>query len=122
MVYTAESRSLAALEVLVNLEGPARGYSIIRCEIPDDLVIEVLPESDLPDGWRGSPAPVALAALGDAWVQRAAAAVLKVPSVVVEGEHTFLLNPRHPSFERISIERAEPFPYDERLVKLTKRR
>lgn len=122
MVYTAESRSLAALEILVHLEGPARGYSMIRCEIPDDVAIEELADGDLPDGWRDAPAPAALAAIGDAWVARGTSAVLKVPSAVVDGEHNYLLNPRHSSFERISVHLAEPFPYDERLVALSEKR
>src|SRR5947209_168483 len=79
MVYTSESRSLAALEILVHLEGPARGYSVIRCAIPDEVDIEVLAEADLPDEWRSSPASAALAALGDAWVARGASSVLEVP-------------------------------------------
>jgi RES domain-containing protein len=122
MVYTAESRSLAALEVLVHLEGPARGYSVIRCEIPDDVAIEELADGDLPDGWRGSPASAARAAIGDAWVARGTSAVLKVPSAVVDGEYNYLLNLRHSSFQRISIHLAEPFPYDERLVALVENR
>lgn len=122
MVYTSESRSLAALEILVHLEGPARGYSLISCEIPDDVAIEVLAATDLPADWRSSPAPAALAALGDAWVQRGTSAVLKVPSAVVDGEHNYLLNPRHPSFERISIHPPESLHYDERLVALTEQR
>jgi len=122
MVYTSESRSLAALEILVHLEGPARGYSLAACEIPDDVVIESVAATELPADWMISPAPAALAALGDAWIRRGTSAILKVPSAVVDREYNYLLNPRHPSFERMSIHTAVPFNYDERLIGITQRR
>jgi len=122
MVYTSSSRSLAALEVLVHLEGPARGYSVIRCEIHDDVAVETIAEADLPGDWRNSAAPATLAAIGDAWVARGTSVVLKVPSAVVADESNYLLNPRHQDFGRISIHVAEPFPYDERLVALSENR
>ena len=120
MVYTAESRSLAALEVLVNLEGPARGYSVVRCSFPDGLV-ETIIRADLPLGWRQSPAPPAVAAFGDAWVARASSVVLAVPSAVTPEEVNYLLNPGHPEYDKVTIYAAEPFSYDERLLVLTDR-
>jgi RES domain-containing protein len=120
MVYTAETWSLAALEVLVNLEGPARGYSMVRCSFPD-LVVEALTPSSLPEGWRQSPAPTGLAALGDAWVARASSVVLAVPSAVTPDEVNYLLNPRHPDFDKVTIHPPEPYVYDQRLVALTER-
>jgi RES domain-containing protein len=120
MVYTAESRSLAALEVLAHLEGPARGYSLVRCEFPETL-IETLALEDLPAGWRAAPAPPALVALGDAWVARGSSVVLAVPSAIVEGERNYLLNPAHVNFRRVIIHPPEPFPYDERIVALTEK-
>jgi RES domain-containing protein len=118
MVYTAESRSLAALEVLVHLEGPARGYSLIRCDIPDDISVELVADGDLPADWQDSLSPPALATLGDAWVVRGSTAVLKVRSAVVHGEYDYLLNPVHSEFDRIRIHTPEPFLYDARLVAL----
>jgi RES domain-containing protein len=121
MVYTAESRSLAALEVLVHLDGPARGFSIIRCEF-DDALVETLGVTTLPPDWWTSPAPVTLAHIGDAWVARASSPVLSVPSAVVRGEHNYLINPKHPDFAGITIGMPESFPYDDRLVSLTEHR
>ena len=117
MVYTAESRSLAALEVLVHLEGPARGYSLLCCEFPETFV-ELFPAEDLPSDWRSGPAPPALAALGDAWIASGSSVVLAVPSAIVDGERNYLLNPAHLDFARVIIHPPEPFPYDERLVTL----
>ena len=120
MVYTAESRSLAALEVLVHLEGPARGYSLLRCEFPETFV-ELFPAEDLPADWRSGPAPPALAAFGDAWITSGSSVVLAVPSAIVDGERNYLLNPAHVDFAQINILPPEPFPYDDRLVTLTEK-
>ena len=121
IIYAAESRSLAALELLVHLEGPARGFSLIRCDFPESL-IEVLPSASLPPAWRAAPAPRSLAALGDAWVARGSSAGLAVPSAIIAEERNYLLNPQHPDFARVTTSLPEPFPYDERLIALTKKR
>jgi len=42
--------------------------------------------------------------------------VLRVPSVIVPAESNFLLNPRHPAFERIEIGPPEELRLDPRLV------
>ena len=117
MIYTAESRSLAALEVLAHLEGPARGFSLIPCEFPASL-IEVIPLRELPADWRSAPPPRALASIGDAWVTRGSSAVLAVPSAIIPQERNYLLNPAHPEFARVTIRPAEAFPFDERLITL----
>ena len=114
MIYAAESRSLAALEVLVHLEGPARGFSLIPCEFPDSL-IEVLPLSALPADWRSAPPPRTLAAIGDSWVTRGSSAVMAVPSAIIPQERNYLLNPAHPEFAQVTIHPAEAFPFDQRL-------
>lgn len=120
MVYTAQSRSLAALEILLHLEGPARGFSVVPCEFPESLVEAITPDA-LPPDWRRSPAPATLAEIGDAWVQRGASAILAVPSAITPEERNYLLNPEHPDCARVTMHPAEPFPFDDRLIALTER-
>ena len=118
VVYVAESRALAALELLVHLHRSEilAAYCIIPVDIPEQLVSVVRPE-ELPPTWREYPSPAANKAVGDSWAVELASAVLAVPSAVVEGEAIFLLNPNHPQFRDIIIGNAEPFAYDERLLK-----
>lgn len=120
MVYTSESRSLAAPENPVQPRRPARGYSVVRCSFPD-TVVEALTPSSLPDGWRQSPAPAGLAAVSDTWVAGASSVVLAVRSAVTPDELNYLLNPRHPDFDNVTIHPPEPYVYDQRLVALTDR-
>ncbi len=117
MVYTASSISLAVLEVLVHLQ-EARllsSYSLVATRF-DDGLIERLDHSRLPDGWRAYPAPPELQQIGDEWVKSLRSAVLEIPSVIVQRESNYLLNPAHPDFPSMSIGEPEPFTFDERLV------
>ena len=118
IVYTAESESLATLEMLVHLGSSVvlRSYVLIRCDFDEALVTEVDAKS-LPSTWRMYPPPLDLAALGDAWVSGGASAVLRVPSAVTASESNYLLNPRHPEFTQIRIGAPNPFSIDARLVR-----
>ena len=118
MVYAAESKSLAALEILVHIDA---------AELLDDyLCIPVrfdarwarpLDFAALPGNWRNSMAPTSTRRIGDAWVAEGLSVVLKVPSVVVPGESNYLINPSHRNFGKLAIGAPEPFEFDLRLLK-----
>ena len=117
MVYTSSTISLAVLEVLVHLQEASilSSYSLISAGF-DDALVERMDRSMLPDGWRSYPAPSELQRIGDEWVRRQRSAVLEVPSVIVERESNYLLNPAHPDFSSVVIGEPEPFTFDERLL------
>jgi RES domain-containing protein len=117
MVYTSSTISLAVLEVLVHLQKAnlLSSYSLIAARF-DDAFVESLDRSMLPDGWRSYPAPSELQRIGDEWVRSQRSAVLEVPSVIVERESNYLLNPAHPDFSSVVIREPEPFTFDERLL------
>lgn len=116
MVYTAESASLAVLEVLVHLgtASPLPAYALAEAEL-DDALVARLDESDLPPDWRASPPPAALRRLGDEWVASGRSAALAVPSVVIPWETNVLLNPAHPDFAGVRLGEPQPFEIDARL-------
>lgn len=119
LLYTAEARSLAVMEVLVHLtseELPDDMY-LLTVDVPDATSRAELAVADLPPEWRrtGQPPPTAL--LGDAWLAAGATLGLRVPSVVVPDEHNLLLNPAHPEFAQVRVLDAQPFRFDERLRK-----
>lgn len=120
VLYTAEARSLAIMEVLVHLtseELPADMY-LLTLDVPDTSSRTELSVADMPTDWRrtGMSQPTAL--LGHAWLESGATLALRVPSVVVPQEHNLLLNPAHPEFAQVKLA-AEPelFYFDERLKK-----
>jgi RES domain-containing protein len=118
LVYAAQSQSLAVLEVLVHLDGPAllRKYVFLEASFDASLVIELNRDS-LPRNWQADPVPKAVQAIGDRWAAAADSAVLCVPSVLVPGESNFLLNPSHPEFAKITVSRPQAFRFDARLAK-----
>lgn len=118
IVYTASSMSLAALEMLVHLPTPEvlKRYVTIPVEFDDALCSQLDPKR-LPLKWRNNPAVTTTRDIGTDWVNRAASAVLVVPSAVVPAEWNFLLNPNHPDFAKIVIGAPQPFKYDPRLLK-----
>lgn len=117
VVYAAQHKSLAILEILVHVERTSilPAYSLVRASFEADLV-EVLDRSELSEDWRGYPAPEELKMIGDRWVRERRSAVLVVPSVIVEEENNYLINPGHPDSGSILIDEPEPFEFDRRLL------
>jgi RES domain-containing protein len=116
VVYTAESQSLAALEILVHAESPEllQDYVAIPVSIDPEFIARV-DISALPKDWRAYPAAHAVRAMGDDWVARGASAVLRVPSVVIPSESNFLLNPAHRDFAKLKIGEPAAFEFDPRF-------
>ncbi len=124
VVYTSDSRALAALEVLVHLHRNQLppGFISFAVEIPDDVQIEGIQVEDLPEDWYSHPAPESLKEIGTDWAEARESVSLMVPSAVIQGENNILLNPAHPDFSRLVIGEPQPFEYDERLFASDKRR
>lgn len=117
LVYTAASRSLAMLEMIVQDDHLRARYAMIPAEIPADLRIDSLSIDDLPADWREPGVRDELQALGSAWAAERRGVVLAVPSAVLPAETNYLLNPLHPDFERIGIGGVEELVTDMRLLR-----
>lgn len=117
MVYCAQSRALAALEVLVNT--PAKRtlrharFVVIPVDIPERLIA---PPPKLPRQWDRIPPGPATRRLGDAFLGAARLPAMRVPSAAVRGEFCYVLNPLHPDFAKLSIGVPEAFEFDSRAV------
>lgn len=117
MVYTAESRSLALLEMMVQ-DAPLRArYVLIPVSLPDAVSVTSIEVADLPPDWRKLDRRDALQDIGRDWLVRGDSAVLAVPSAVVPAERNYLLNPRHPDFTRVIIGEPEALETDFRLMR-----
>lgn len=93
LVYTAESRALATLEVSVHLD-----FS-----------------EDLPNNWDIHPPSLETQYIGDEFVKDNEAAVLKVPSCIVPSEYNFLINPNHPDAKKITVVSIKQLTFDQRF-------
>jgi RES domain-containing protein len=120
MVYTSESRALALLEITAHLNGvmeiPTDRY-LVEIEIPDALKIQTLYITDLPKNWNAHPPSVFTQNLGDSFVQKLKAPVLKVPSSIVPQEFNLLINPHHPDANKIQMISKECLAFDPRIVR-----
>lgn len=116
VVYTAETLSLAMLEILVHIDESmlAMHYVYFSLEVPDTS-FHAFHREALPSGWDRYPAPTATREIGDAWLAAGETLALKVPSALNPIEHTFLVNPSHPQFSHCPIEGPFSFSFDSRL-------
>lgn len=118
IVYTAESRALAMLEVSVHLDLnedlPTDRY-YIEVEIPDDIEIIELSVKELPKGWDTKPPILETQFIGDDFVKGNNAAVLKVPSSIVPEEFNYLINPNHTDSKRIKVISKKLLQFDKRF-------
>jgi RES domain-containing protein len=117
MVYTASTLSLAALEALVHfaIDTAPLDYVALTIRVPDDAVERVAAKT-LPADWNAMAAPAACQELGARWAAEGRSLGLSVPSAVVPSENNILLNPLHPDFSKVTLEKQEPFVFDSRLV------
>ena len=124
LIYTSEHQSLAMLEYFVHLDAADSPGDLLlaTAEIPDELQREQIEAGDLPSNWRESPAPPALAKIGDDFAKRAGCCVLLVPSAVAVTENNCLINPLHSDFRKIVVGGVEPLTYDPRMFTPQRRR
>jgi RES domain-containing protein len=117
LVYTAESRALALLEMMVQ-DAPLRArYVLIPAQLPDALGITSVGVADLPADWRRLDHRDALQRIRSDWLESGHGAVLAVPSAVLPAEHNYLLNPAHSDFARIIMGEPEALDTDLRLMR-----
>jgi len=116
VVYVAESRSLAALEMLVNLEDDEllRHYRLVPATF-SRMFVKELSAAELPASWKRSPPPLSTQSIGDKRIASAESVVLRLPSAVMPAESNFLLNPAHRDFRKVELGLPQPFRFDRRL-------
>jgi RES domain-containing protein len=116
VVYLADTRALAALETLVHAEGSLRHVRYVRYEVSfAKQLVEIADLSGMAEVMKGGMVSPRTQAVGAAWLARGSQPVLEVRSAIIPEEPNYLLNPRHPRFDRIKIGKAEPFAFDPRL-------
>ena len=117
VIYTAQSRALAMAEVVVHLSLATlpKDFMMLTVDVPNSIVIENLDEKKLPKGWNVFPHSFTTQLLGEDFVKRGEACLLKVPSAVVKGDYNLIINPNHADFKKIKIIDQVDFPFDKRI-------
>ena len=114
MLYTSESISLAALEIIANLSGDKLTNNLfcVELELPDQTQIETI--ESLPTNWNTFPYSSDTVIMGSDFI-KSEKLCLKVPSALVPQEFNFLLNPMHEDFNKVRFLDARPFILNKRL-------
>jgi RES domain-containing protein len=118
VLYTASNPALATVELLVHVDANLlpTDLRMVFIEVPDNASSSTLGPESLPKHWRTFPAPAVLAELGTLWAESRKTLLLKVPSAVVVDDYNVLLNPVHPEFTNVRIEKDTGYGFDERLL------
>jgi RES domain-containing protein len=118
VIYTSESRALAALELFVHLSRTVipPGLSLASIEIPDHASGKEITMEELPRNWRSYPAPLELADIGASWIWSKKSLLLRLPSVIMPPEKNVLINPAHPEITGVRILKVDPYSPDPRLI------
>lgn len=119
VLYTASSVSLACLELLVNVDLTFRtpNYVLLTIDVPDEYTHSVLSVDDLPKSWRSKDQYPQTKQLGSNWYKEQQEGILQVPSAVIPQEPNYIINVFHPIAKDLKIITAEPFLFDNRLLK-----
>jgi len=121
IIYTASSRSLASIELIVNLNtiSPTMRYKVMVISVADEerLFTQIL-QTRLPSSWRSMSAYPQSQSIGSDWYQNKTSLILKVPSAIIPQEYNYLINTNHPDFKKeVTLVRTENYFWDERLIK-----
>ncbi|MGD0506690.1 MAG: RES family NAD+ phosphorylase [Terriglobales bacterium] len=118
MIYTSPSLALAAVETFVHLEPNLQPDDLVSIEanLPDDAAAEHLDLQSLPRKWYEL-RDDSLRIFGDRWIRAGTTIALHVPSAAIRGEWNVLLNPAHPDFRTLKIEKPNAFEFDLRMFR-----
>ena len=119
MLYAADSRALAKLEVAVNmpLNKLPKNYYMTALILPDHLISDYDVNALKGKDWKNNPPIKFTQTEGDEFIVSGNTMAMKVPSSVVEGDYNYVLNPEHKDADKIEIVSSEKFNFDMRLFK-----
>lgn len=119
VIYTGSSRSLSTLELVVhrNQISPTNEFVVMVISIADeDNLFDQIKIKDLPKNWRSRKAYSALQQIGSLWYNSKRTLVLKIPSAIITNEYNYIINTKHPDFEKkVKLTRSEDYFWDKRL-------
>ena len=117
-IYTSATRSLSLLEY--SCHAPfhliPRALSFVTYEVPEHSIIS-LNISSLPGDWNKDPHPVSARDIGTKYLKENKGLLIQIPSVVIEEEYNYIINPLHRDMRTVKIIAVKDFSYDLRLKK-----
>ena len=119
-MYCGSSRSLSALEMVVQLGSikPSTSYSMMVISIADkDDLVKQIYQKDLPSDCRNTKSYTELQQIGSKWIRNQESLILKVPSAVIPYEYNYVINTDHQAFaSMVKLVRNEEYFWDDRII------
>ena len=119
VLYTAQSRSLATLELVVHRASirPNLNYKVMIIDLDvKPSQIDRLDISKLPNNWRSVAAYSQLQKIGSNWYSKKSKLVFEIPSPIIPKESNFIINTKHKLFEsNAKLLTVEDYFWDTRL-------
>lgn len=117
LIYTAQTSSLAMLEMLVqrNVQVVGIDYFLMTIEIPEKHIAKPIPLKELPLAWNEFPPNTSSKEIGDRFINQNKHLVLPIASVVNPLELNYLINDYHPSFKEVRLVGSKQILFDPRL-------
>lgn len=115
-IYTSVTRALALLEYTCHAKKHLipRDLSFITYEVPDHS-IEIFAVGQLPGNWKHWPPPKEARDFGTAFLKKSKYLLYRLPSVVIEEEMNYIINPLHPDIRQVKIAEVKDYAYDMRI-------
>ncbi len=118
VIYLGGNLATAATELLVHLERDDVLKMFHKMEVYfEEMHVVMVEEEDLPGEWNAVSINPITQYIGDDWFNKKESLILQVPSVAVEGEINYLLNPEHSDFKDIECSEITTFKHDKRIIK-----
>lgn len=116
-LYLAENRSLSILEAIVHCHSinDLNNRVILSIEVNDNL-IDVFNTKKLPNNWNSFPWNNFTINEGSKWLKSLNNLSLQIPSAIIPEEINYIVNPRHPEFNKVKIVDKQVFRPDQRLL------
>lgn len=119
VIYAAESRSLATLEMVAHRNAIMSGqkFKLMTISIPaNSKYYNHYQKKGLPKGWNSPKNKQQLQNFGSDWYKANDSICLLVPSVIIPQEFNIVINTKHPHFNKIKLVKVEDYNWDERLL------
>jgi RES domain-containing protein len=120
VLYTAQSRVLATLELIVHQSAitSTLKYKTMVISIKENESFYTRKSlKDMPSKWRSIDSYSLLQDIGNEWYVSNKSLILQVPSVVIPQEFNYIINTNHPDFKTsISLSKTEDYFWDDRLL------
>jgi RES domain-containing protein len=110
-IYTAESRILAVLELVIRqpIDKICAEYRILPIEVPDKVM-----EPKIPHRWKHDESITRK--IGDSLLKDTGTLVVKIPSALLANSYNFIINPRSNQITKVKLLQPEQILMDNRLL------